>query len=200
MLNTQYRIVSYVTTDSCTVEASRCFSIFIRYNRWDSTFWSCMSIIQLDWNSTPSNLVQFSCSMLSLVGGRWKLCALGRLNLRGQRPTFRINTITTTTSTECQHIHNDHMLRKITFFYSFLSSSSAIELLVTVNYCNAWLSQLCFSCLTSFVVCNHVILVSQYWYRKGILSVRPSIHLSCSGIVSKVQNGLTCRRTFFSIW
>ena len=54
----------------------------IRYMRWahlESMYWTWESILRLDWNRTPSNLLQFSCYILSITDGRWKLRALARL-------------------------------------------------------------------------------------------------------------------------
>ena len=51
----------------------------IRWVHWINMLWTCMSILKLNWKRTPSNLLQSSCLILSIAGGRWKHRALGRL-------------------------------------------------------------------------------------------------------------------------
>ena len=39
----------------------------MRWTHWESMYWTCESILRLDWNRTPSNLLQFSCSIFSTI-------------------------------------------------------------------------------------------------------------------------------------
>ena len=52
-----------------------CFNSFNRYIRWvhwDNMLRTCISILKLDWKRTLSNLLESSCSILSIAGGRWQ--------------------------------------------------------------------------------------------------------------------------------
>ena len=77
----KHRPSTWVFCSQAPVETTRAV-VMTRVNgwvHWINMFWTCMSIWKLDWKRTPSNLLQSSCSILSIAGGRWKHRALGRL-------------------------------------------------------------------------------------------------------------------------